>query len=212
MKFYERLELLLQENDESFASLSRKLEISRSLIPQAKSRNAELNDNLVKDIADIFNVSETWLRWGYIENTWGEDKYENELTPEKIIYRLENIISTITRNYNTNSDDFFDIISHLISPQEIYSVKKRRKNIDFPLFVKIAEELDQNSSYILTGHLVDENVSPWIISIAQKYDDMLKTYVCLNSDDQENIHKQITNAFFAQKYKQEHKKENDSKF
>lgn len=203
MTSYERLDILLKENGETYTSISKRLGISKFMIPQGKSRNSELNDVLIKEISSIFYISETWLRWGYVEDSWVEKSIENEITPEKIIIRLEDQISFITGNHNKQSEDFFDFIEEYICKKEIYSIKKRRKNIDLPLFIKIAEKLVISLDYLLTGNSTSKISSTWRIPIPEKYDSMFKAFNCITDVNKQMIEKQIANAFFSEKYHKE---------
>jgi transcriptional regulator with XRE-family HTH domain len=200
MTFYDRLDVLLNEQKMTYSSLSKKLGVSRFMISQSKSRNSELSDKLMQKIAEIFVVSESWLRWGYTEETWDLDIDGNDVTPEGIVYRLETVISYITKNYDKNSEDFYKIIQDVISKAEINSIKLRRKNIDLPRFIEIAKKLEQNPMFLLFGKEEKARIDPWLISIAEKNENLLKLFVCLNDENKHMVLQTASNAFFAEKY------------
>lgn len=207
MTIFDRIEECLVDYDLKAKDLANAIGVGTSAFAQWKKRGTVPEPAMLYAIAKYLTVSTHWLLFGELDDCWTESTYQDRLglSPECIVYRIENQIESLTQNFSKKYDEkFYELIIDIVSVRELYNWKNRRLNPSFVKLLKIADKLKVHYEWILTGNEPDAKYTDsWLVRIVQDYPYMLRSFTCLSSEDKNVAMKTIDSLFLAEQYRKD---------
>ena len=210
IELVDKIDKLIKEKGISRRQLCADVGISNSTIATWKTKNILPTAELIGKVAKELNVSVDWLLNGNdTEPPNKDDKYHRE----NIFNRIKILLQERCHHEVHEVRELFNIyLSDIISFDIILNWRLYRIDISEEILIKIANEIDIDVQYILTGESNNEyTFNPHLYKLAQQNEHLLRCLHNANETDLKFFNEYFNMKMWYQDYMRQRKKEEDSK-